>query len=288
MGQKQEELWAKSLGGNNTDNEMGHGVAHLLSGLFRFLCKVVFRYEVKNIENIRGFIGKEHGAVLIGPHTSYLDPVFMFIAVRPQQWVHLIGKENLFSAAHGLLGWIVSRVGAIPVKRDSADRAMVKNASRMLKNGELVAIFPEGTRRGKGDVSCNLHGGAALIARMGKAPLIPVGLTNVSLVKEKGKRLRLPKITVTFGKPIDLSEFDFLPKDERLDGCVWYVMRQSFALTYGCAPEEVNMVELFPENKDYTKVFEEHLINTVDMDSLPTYQEAQARKKAKKEAKDIQ
>ncbi|MGN0302017.1 MAG: lysophospholipid acyltransferase family protein [Anaerotardibacter sp.] len=285
MSQKQEELWAKSLGGNNTDNEMGHAIPHFLSGLFRFLCKVVFSYDVKNIDIIRGLKGKEHGAVLVGPHTSYLDPVFMFIAVRPYHWVHLVGKESLFSVANGVLGWIVSRIGAIPVKRDSADRAMVKNASRMLKNGELVGIFPEGTRRGKGDVSCNLHGGAALIARMGKAPLVPVGLTNVSRVKEKGKRLRLPKITVTFGEPIDLAEFNFLPKDERLDGCVWYVMRESFALTNGCAAQEVDMAELFPENKDYTAIFEEHPIKTVDIDSLPTYEQALVRMEAKKAAK---
>lgn len=69
-----------------------------------------------------------------------------------------------------------------------------------------------------------------LIARMGKAPLIPLGLENVSKVKQKGQRVRFPRITARFGTPVELSSFDFLPKDERMDGCSWYVMREAYAL----------------------------------------------------------
>ena len=141
----------------------------------------------------------------------------------------------------------------------------------MLKNGEWVGIFPEGTRRGKGSAAPELHGGAALIARMGKAPLVPLGLENVSKVKQKGQRVRFPRITARFGTPVELSSFDFLPKEERMDGCSWYVMREAYALTRGCKPEEVNMAELFPDSKDYSQVFADHPIPAFDPATLPDY-----------------
>ena len=130
----------------------------------------------------------------------------------------------------------------------------------MLKNGEIVGIMPEGSRRGKGSAVPRVHGGAALIARMGKAPILPMAVHNVDKVKRKGERLRFPKVTVEFGNPIMLSDFDFLPKDERLDACTWYALRECFAMFQHVAPEDVDMAALFPEDKDFTSAFAEHPI----------------------------
>ena len=139
------------------------------------------------------------------------------------------------------------------------------------KNGEWVGIFPEGTRRSKGSNKPELHAGAVLIARMGKAPIVPLGLENVANIKRKGERIRFPKVTVRFGRPISLDSFDFLPKDERMDACAWYTMRQAYALTFNCPASEVKMTELFPESKDYSKVFEQHPIEPFDPGTLPDY-----------------
>ena len=105
-----------------------------------------------------------------------------------------------------------------------------------------------------------VHGGAALIARMGKAPILPMGVRNVDIIKRKGERVRFPKVTIVYGDPLYLEQFDFLPKDDRLDGCVWYALRECFALFGDVAPEDVDMVELFPDDKDFTAVFAEHPI----------------------------
>ncbi len=259
--EKFERLWDMSFGGNDTSNEMPHAFAVFLSGLVEFLCKIFFRFTKKNQDIVQAFKGKERGAVIVAPHVSYLDVVIMFLSVRPGQWVRLIGRDTLFQ---GVGGWILSHVGAFPIKRDSADRTAIKRATRMLKNGELIGVFPEGTRRGKGNKTPQIHAGAALIARMGKAPLVPLGLKNLDKVKQKGKCVRFPRITAEFGKPISVDAFNFFPKEERLDACMWYVLRESFALSYGIASEEVDMVELFPESKDYTEIFCKHEIERIE------------------------
>lgn len=250
-----EEMWDRPLGGNSKEPQVPHLVGNVIYGFLAALCKVLFRYRVDGRENIRSLQGRT-GCVLVGNHTSFLDVVFFFLACRPSQWVRFMGRDDLFGKAGGLLGQVISRVGAFPVKRDSADRSAVKRASTMLKRGEIVGIYPEGTRRGKSDRTPSLHSGAAFIARMGHAPIVPATVRNAELVKQKGKFVRFPKITVEFGEPIEVSSFDFLPKEDRLEACTWYAMREVFALSRRCAPEEVDMTELFPEDRDFTPLFE--------------------------------
>lgn len=91
----------------------------------------------------------------------------------------------------------------------------------MLKNKEIVGIMPEGTRRGKGSKLPKLHGGAAFIARMGgNVPIVPCTVHNVDKIKKKNERFRFPKLSVIYGDPIMIRDFDFLPKNERLDAVV--------------------------------------------------------------------
>lgn len=160
----------------------------------------------------------------------------------------------MFSNANGLAGQIISRVGAFPIKRGSADRVAIKRAATMLKRGECVGIFPEGTRRNKGTATPQLHGGAAFIARMGKAPIVPSSVRNVEIIKQKGGRVHFPKVTVAFGEPVYLEDFDFLPKEDRLDAASWYAVRECYALRDNVSRESVDMTELFPNSKDFSEV----------------------------------
>jgi len=246
---------------------------NILYVLVAFLCKLICRYRVIGRERLRAFRGKG-GVVLIANHTSFLDVAFLYSAVRPSQWIRFMARDTLFSK-HKLGGQIIARVGAFPVKRDSADRTAIKRAARMLKNGEVVGIFPEGTRRGKGSHIPSLHAGAALVARMGKAPLMPATVRNADKVKVAGKPfIRFPTVSVVFGEPVYLESFDFLPKEDRLDACTWFTMRASFALSRQVPAEEIDMVELFPDSKDYTEVLAGHRISApvdakADAVSLP-------------------
>ena len=249
-----EQMWDMPLGGSSEGKQIPHWCGNILWAVIGAVCKLLFRYRVDGRENIRSLQGKT-GCVIVGNHTSYLDVVFFYLAVRTKQWIRLMGRDSLFETGGGLGGQILSRVGAFPVKRGSADRTSVKRAVAMLKRGEVVGIYPEGTRRGKGSQKPELHSGGAFIARMGKAPLVPATVRNAEKVKVKGKFFRFPKITVEFGEPIEVSEFDFLPKEDRLDGCTWYVMRECYALSRRCASEEVDMRALFPDGRDFTDAF---------------------------------
>ena len=101
----------------------------------------------------------------------------------------------MFQNAKGLAGQVIGRVGAFPVKRSSADRSAIKRAASMLKRGELVGIFPEGTRRGRGSAVPELHSGVAFIARMGKAAIIPSSVRRVDETKPKGSTfVRFPAL----------------------------------------------------------------------------------------------
>ena len=223
--------------------------------------KVLFRYRVDNRE---GFdkVADGQGVVVVANHTSFLDTICIYLAILPHHLPRFIGRDKLFTNGHGALGWILAHVGVIPIARDSADRTAIKRAAKLLKMNEIIVIFPEGTRRGKGNIEPDLHGGAALIARMGKAPLIPITVRNAEKVKQKGKMVRFPKITMEFGEPVEVSDFDFLPKDQRLEGCTWYVMRDCFALSQRIPREQVDMVALFPNAHDYSDAFAEHPIHT--------------------------
>ena len=257
---RNEELFDRPFGVDEYSDgtkRFNRGPAYVIVGVVAGICKVLYRYKSVNSRNM-DVLAERSGVVAISNHTSYLDVVFMYLGMWPRQWPRFMARESLYE--HKLLGWIFAHIGAFPIKRDTADRTSIKRAARMLKNGEVVGIMPEGTRRGKGSAELHVHGGAALIARMGKAPILPMAVHNVDKVKRKGERLRFPKITVEFGNPVVLGDFDFLPKEDRLDGCVWYALRECFAMFNNVAPEDVDMVALFPEDKDFTEAFANHPI----------------------------
>lgn len=247
-------MFDRSLGGVSRENEITHWCGNIIFVVVAAILKVFFRYQVENREVLHSFKGKT-GVVVASNHTSYLDVAFLWCAIRPQQWIRFMARDSLFETAGGLGGQIIARVGAFPVKRDSADRTSLKRAARMLKNREVVGIFPEGTRRGKGSQEPELHAGVALVAKMGKAPLLPATVREAENIKRKGQHIRFPKVSIEFGCPISLEKFDFMPKDERLEACSWYLMRECFALSKRIPAEEVDMVALFPYAKDYTYTF---------------------------------
>lgn len=252
-----QEMWDRPLGGTSREKEIPHWSGNIIYVVVAAVCKLLWRYQVRGRENLRAF-NKQHGCLVIANHTSFFDVVFMFLAARPKQWVRFVGRDSLFRNAGGLLGQLLSRAGAIPIARDTADRSAIKRAVRHLKDDELVGILPEGTRRGKSDREPELHAGAALIARMAKVPILPMTVRNAEKIKQKGKFVAFPKVTIEYGHPIVLDDFNFLPKHQRLEACTWYAMRESFALFYNVSPAEVDMASLFPKTFDYAQTFEEH------------------------------
>lgn len=257
MAYKYEELFDLPLQAEAGQRRVPHWFSNLVTVVLGAVARIAFRLEPQHIERLRAFQGRS-GVLVTANHTSFLDVVMLFLVIRPKQWIRFMARDSLFANAGGLLGYLMARLGAFPVARDSADRTSIKRAATMLKRGEIVGIMPEGTRRGKSGTEPKIHAGAAFVARMGKAPIVPATVRNAEKVKQKGKFLRFPKITVDFGNPVLLSDFDFVDKKDRLDAASWYVMRESFALFQNVAREQVDMVALFPTGRDFTALFAAH------------------------------
>lgn len=252
-----ESLWDKPMASVSGKKHITHVWGNIIYAILYVVFKICFRYRVYGIDNIRRY--REKGALVVANHTSFFDVIFFFLASRPRQWVRFMAREGMFANAHWIAGYFISACGAFPVARDSADLSAVKRAVRFLKQGELVQIFPEGTRRGKGNLPPSIHAGAALIARMGKVPIIPATCRNAEKIKVKGNPvIHFKKITIEYGEPLYVADFDFVDKAVRLEACAWYAMRECYALSRQCASEEIDMAELFPDDVDYTDLFMRH------------------------------
>ena len=249
-----EELFDRPYGGTSEEKHINKWVAHIALFVTWVICKICWRFRVDNREKLTE-LASETGMLVVANHTSYLDVVFMYHSIRPKLWPRFIARNTLFDDMPYLFGWLLAHMGVFPIHRDSADRTAIKRAVRMLKNDEIVCILPEGSRRDKSPTKPEVHGGAALMARMAGVPILPMTVREAENIKRKGQRLRFPKVTVEFGDPIEIGDFDFLPKDKRLEGCVWYALRECFALSRRIEPEEVDMVALFPDCEDYSEVF---------------------------------
>lgn len=262
-----ERCWDLPMTSTAHERHINTVVATIILSVVYGIAKLLFRHRCAHIQRFRELY-KHTGVCVVSNHTSFLDVVFVYLSLWPHAWARFLGRNTLFENKPFIFKWLLSHVGVIPVKRDSADMLAVKRASRALKHGEAVCIMPEGTRRGRGSKKPRIHGGAALIARMGKAPLLPLCVRDAERIKEKGSRVRFPRITTEFGNPILLSDFDFLPKDKRLEGATWYAMREVFALQLRVSPDEVDMPALFPDDYDFTPVFREHSVAQRSVDDV--------------------
>src|SRR5262249_48506598 len=104
-------------------------------------------------------------------------------------------KQEMF---HGPLGWILPRIGQLPVRRGEVDRAPLLTSVRLLRQGGVVVVFPEGTR-GEGDVAV-AHQGAVWLARSGGATILPVAIRGTRRGAGSNRRFR-PRVDVLVGEP---------------------------------------------------------------------------------------
>lgn len=132
-------------------------------------------------------------------HISMIDPVFIVVTFFFRN-THYMGKEELFK--NPLLGWYFKAIGGFPVKRGSADMVAIRQCVNIIKQGEVMVIFPEGTRN-QGDFNelQTFHNGASLVIYNSKAPAVPVYIEN----KKRMKIFSFTKIHI--GEPLDMSEY---------------------------------------------------------------------------------
>ena len=198
--------------------------------VIKFAFTLLFRYQGAGSEIIKG-LKPGQGAIIAGNHRSYFDPLFVFALLQPRP-VRFMCKEEFFEI-NPLLARLAAWVSAYPVKRGLADMSAVKRSIRMLRRGELVGIFPEGTRIRFANQEVVYHEGVALIAAMADVPVIPLRIWGTDRICPEGKRfLHTPKVSLRFGQPLYISDEPFasLPKDQRNQAFTEELMRRIYAL----------------------------------------------------------
>jgi 1-acyl-sn-glycerol-3-phosphate acyltransferase len=169
-------------------------IYHLASFLLTSLSTIFFRPRVLGRENI-----PLTGPVLIAPiHRSNVDFAFtLFISPRK---VFFMAKDSLFKVP--ILGGLLIRLGAFPVRRGTADRESLGAAEEVLRQGQALVLFPEGTRK-EGLQVHTLHDGAMFIAARTGATVVPVGIGGSERAMPHGARVPRPtRIRIIVGKPI--------------------------------------------------------------------------------------
>ncbi len=158
----------------------------------RFICRVVLllrRMKVSGGANVP----RQGGLLVVSNHVSYWDPVAVGSALKRK--VHFMAKAELF--AMPAFGTIITWCEAFPVSRGGTDQKAVRTALQFLKQGEVVGIFPEGTRSHTSEL-LDPHLGVAMLAVHGNAAVLPVAVI--------GTRGFLGRVKVVIGKPLNFSK----------------------------------------------------------------------------------
>jgi 1-acyl-sn-glycerol-3-phosphate acyltransferase len=176
------------------------------------LLRLLFRPWVEGLENVPA----SGAAILASNHLSFSDSIFLPLMV-PRR-VTFLAKQEYFTG-RGLKGWFsklfFSSIGQVPIDRSSgaAAKAALETAKRILAEGKLLGIYPEGTR----SPDARLYRGKTGVARMAleaRVPVIPCAMIDTDKVQPIGHALpRIRRVGVRIGKPLDFSRYDGLAGD---------------------------------------------------------------------------
>ena len=159
--------------------------------------KGLYRLRTRGLEHI-----PEGGFVLAANHTSNFDPWPLGIPFLPKRQLRFMAKAELFNP---ILAPILRAGGAFKVRRGEGDVDAMRTAAELARTGEIVVMFPEGTRRKKGlrkKHQARPHTGAARIALSAGVPLVPAAIVGTDRLS------RLGPLRVTFGEPVDVSDLE--------------------------------------------------------------------------------
>jgi len=183
--------------------------------LVRTFSIIVFRVKKIGEENVP----KEGAYIMCANHQSNWDPPILVSCTKRKMYI--MGKEELFK--NGFIKWFAKKCMVFPVKRGKMDLESMKFSLKVLKEGNILMLFPEGTRNGM-EKNGKAQNGAAFMALRTGVPVIPVGIT--------GKMKPFHKVTLNYGKPLDFSIHQTnKPEKELLDKVSKQIMDNIIMLT---------------------------------------------------------
>lgn len=173
---------------------------YLVAALSWPVLKTLFRHRATGIANVP----RDGGFVIAANHWSNLDPWPLALAFFPRHFFRFMAKAELFWFP---LGAVITAGGGFRVRRGERDEGAMDTAVALAKEGHVVVMFPEGTRRRKGVRKKNearWHTGAARIALDAGVPLVPAGITGTD------RLARLGPLRVAYGLPIEFDDLSSL------------------------------------------------------------------------------
>ena len=175
---------------------------------------LLFPHKVVGLENL-----PEGGALLCANHASGWDPVLIAVSLPNDSRLSFMGKDSLFRIP--LLGPIIRKLGAFPVKRGGNDLVAMKTAMKALTDGRRLLVFPEGTRvEHEGDLPAK--GGVAVIGIRSGAQFVPVYV-------EGNKRI-FRRTRIIFGQAYRPDAASRRPSPEEVQAIADEVLRRAYAL----------------------------------------------------------
>lgn len=203
----------------------GHPVIYWLAHTgSRLAGRLIFRQRIRH----REYLPEAGGALIVANHVSFLDPALVGACFRNP--IHYLARKTLFK---GFLGWLLPRIQVLPVDLGKGDLASMKRILRLLKEGNRVLIFPEGTRSPDGTLQ-EAEAGIGFIIAKGDVPVVPVRLFGAYECWPREARWPRPgRITVVAGPPIDFSNLpEGLTGRERYQACADQVMKVLAAIPF--------------------------------------------------------
>ncbi len=180
--------------------EPGHPLYWIVRAMVWFLSVLFLRFKSYGSEHVP----QEGGCILTPNHTSFLDPPMVGIGLR-HRVVHFMARDNLFDVP--VLGWWYRKIGTIAIDRTKGDLAALRTALNGLKKGDVVCLFPEGTRSLDGELQ-EAKGGVGFLIAKASVPVVPVYIDGTYRAWPKGQRLIRPsKVRVFYGAPIQPEQF---------------------------------------------------------------------------------
>lgn len=164
------------------------------------LYRIFYRIEITGEEN-KQKAAESGGYIICANHLNYLDAAA--IVLLSKEKVRFIAKHDL--GRIGILRYLEHLFDIIPIKRNSQDMEAMKRCIKALKNNEVIAIFPEGTRKGM-EKNAKVKNGAAFLAIRTGCPVVPVGIS--------GSFKLFSKVYINYGAPIDMSKYKFKGKEK--------------------------------------------------------------------------
>lgn len=176
----------------------------------RMICRVsyVLWFRVR-IEG-RHHVPLDGGGMLLSTHQSVMDPILLGLACNRS--LNFLARSTLFkNPAFSLLLRILN---SIPIDRERGGLSGLREMLTRLRSGELVVLFPEGTRTSDGAIGA-LKAGFLPIARRSEVPLIPVAIVGAFECMPKGSNWLIPKpVAVVFGKPLSVQQYQSMSDDQ--------------------------------------------------------------------------